>query len=529
MSTLAVLPVIVPLAAGAISVALWKSLRAQRVIAVVATLLLVVVSLMLFREVSANGIVVMHMGGWPAPLGITFVVDLFGSMMALLASIIGAATALYSLKGIDRRRQSFLYFPLLHVLLMGVCGAFLTGDIFNLYVWFEVLLMSSFVLLALGNERAQLEGAIKYVTLNLMSSALFLTAIGILYGTFGTLDMADLSRRLAATDDRGVVTTLSMLFLVAFGIKSALFPLFFWLPASYHTPPFAVSGIFAGLLTKVGIYAIIRVFTLLFPIDQDFTRPLMLFLAAMTMLSGVLGAVSQQGFRRVLSFLIVSGIGFILLGLALGTRLALAGAVFYIVHDIIVKANLFFTAGLVERIRGTSALGETGLVSVYARAPMVTILFFVAAMSLAGIPPLSGFFAKLTLIRAGLEVEQWAVIGVALVASILTLYATTRIWSEAFWKGPERTQDEPEEIEAAPKTMVLPVAALALLTILIGLFAGPMFALADRAAGQLMDKQGYARAVLGEPGAAPAPKATGHGASGDGDSGHGATGHEESP
>lgn len=515
MSMLAVLPVIVPLAAGAISVALWKSVRAQRVIAVVATLALVGVSLLLFRKVSAEGIVVMHMGAWPAPLGITFVVDLFGAIMALLASVTGAATAIYSLKGIDDRRQSFLFFPLLHVLLMGVCGSFLTGDIFNLYVWFEVLLMSSFVLLALGNERAQLEGAIKYVTLNLMSSALFLTAIGILYGTFGTLDMADLSRRLAETDDRGVVTTLAMLFLVAFGIKSALFPLFFWLPASYHTPPFAVSAIFAGLLTKVGIFAIIRVFTLLFPIDRDFTQPLMLFVAAMSMLSGVLGAVAQREFRRVLSFLIVSGIGFILLGLALGTRLALAGAVVYVIHDVFVKANLFFTAGLVDRLRGTSSLSDSGAVSVYARAPVVTILFFIAAMSLAGIPPLSGFVAKLTLVRAGLEAQEWAVVAVALIASILTLYAVSRIWSEAFWRGPERTQDEPESVDPTPRSMVLPVAVLALFTVLIGLFAGPVFDLADRAAGQLLDKEGYARAVLGEPGSnpGPGPKGAGHGGS----------------
>jgi multicomponent Na+:H+ antiporter subunit D len=498
MSALAVIPVILPLAAGAVSIALWKSVRAQRAIGVAATLALVAVSLLLFREVWQNGIVVMRMGNWPSPLGITFVVDLFGAIMVVLASITGAATAVYSLRGIDARRQSFLYFPLLHVLLMGVCGAFLTGDIFNLYVWFEVLLMSSFVLLALGNERAQLEGAIKYVTLNLMSSALFLTAIGILYGTFGTLDMADLSRRLATTQNTGIVTTLSMLFLVAFGIKAAMFPLFFWLPASYHTPPFAVSAIFAGLLTKVGLYAIIRVFTLLFPIDPGFTRPVMLFLAAMTMLTGVLGAAAQREFRRVLSFHIVSQIGYMLLGLALATPLALAGSVFYIMHHIVVKANLFFVAGLAERIRGTSDLWTVGPVSLYARSPLVTLLFFIPAMSLAGIPPLSGFFAKLVLIRAGLEIGEWEVIAVALLVSILTLYSMTKIWAEAFWKGPERTQDESETVVRAPVSMLLPVAALATITVLVGVFAGPLFGVATRAADQLLDKEGYASAVLGE-------------------------------
>jgi len=497
MSTLAVLPVLLPLAAAAASTLLYRSLRAQRVIGVVATSSLVVVSLMLFLRVWDEGIVVVRMGDWPSPIGISFVVDLFGAIMVVLASITGAATALYSVRGIDKERQSFLYFPLLHVLLMGVCGAFLTGDIFNLYVWFEVLLMSSFVLLALGNERNQLEGAIKYVTLNLMSSALFLTAIGILYGTFGTLDMADLSRRLASTDRTGVVTTLSMLFLVAFGIKAAIFPLFFWLPASYHTPPFAVSAIFAGLLTKVGVYAIIRVFTLMFPIDPGFTRPLLLFLAAMTMLTGVLGAAAQHEFRRVLSFHIVSQIGYMLLGLALATPLALAGSVFYIMHHIVVKANLFFIAGLADRIRGTSDLRSPGRVSVYARAPLIALVFFIPAMSLAGIPPLSGFFAKLVLVRAGLEIGEWAVVTVALLVSILTLYSMTKIWAEAFWKGPDRNEDEPESVERVPPTMVLPVAVLALITVVVGFLAGPLFGVATRAADQLLDREAYAEAVLG--------------------------------
>ena len=500
MSTLAVLPVILPLAAGAVSMTLWKSLRAQRLIGIAATIALLAVSLLLFAAVWTNGIIVVRMGDWPSPLGISFVVDLFGAIMVVLAALTGAATAVYSLRGIDKRRQSFLYYPLLHVLLMGVCGAFLTGDIFNLYVWFEVLLMSSFVLLALGNERAQLEGAIKYVTINLMSSALFLTSIGILYGTFGTLDMADLSVRLAATERTGIVTTLSMLFLIAFGIKAAIFPLFFWLPASYHTPPFAVSAIFAGLLTKVGVYAIIRVFTLLFPVDAELMRPLMLFLAAMTMLTGVLGAAAQSEFRRVLSFHIVSQIGYMLLGLALATPLALAGSVFYIMHHIVVKANLFFIAGLAHRIRGTSDLGAVGPVSVYARSPLVAILFFIPAMSLAGIPPLSGFFAKLILIRAGLEIGEWAIVAVALLVSVLTLYSMTKIWSEAFWKGPDRRDDESPDVERIPPSMILPVAGLAAITIAIGLCAGPLFDVATRAAEQLIDKGAYARAVLGEAG-----------------------------
>jgi multicomponent Na+:H+ antiporter subunit D len=234
----------------------------------------------------------------------------------------------YSFASIDVQRESFGYYPLLHILLMGVCGAFLTGDIFNLYVWFEVMLIASFVLLALGGERAQLEGAIKYVTLNLISSAFFLTAVGILYGMIGTLNMADLARQLSTVAQPGLVMTLAMLFFVAFGIKAALFPLFFWLPASYHTPPVIVSALFAGLLTKVGVYALVRVFTLLFIRDSSYIPTLILVVAGLTMVTGVLGAVAQNEIRRLLSFHIVSQIGYLLMGLGLFTPLVLAGTVF---------------------------------------------------------------------------------------------------------------------------------------------------------------------------------------------------------
>jgi multicomponent Na+:H+ antiporter subunit D len=461
-------------------------------------------ALALLAHVWEDGIQATQIGNWPAPYGITLVADVFSAMMVVLTGIIGLAVGLYSLAALDRAREAFGYHPLYHFLLMGVCGAFLTGDLFNLYVWFEVMLMASFVLLALGGERAQMEGAIKYVTLNLISTTLFLTALGILYGVAGTLNMADLARKLSnlaephagGIGQSGLVTTIAMLFLVAFGLKAAIFPLFFWLPASYHTPPVAVSAIFAGLLTKVGVYALIRVFTLLFVQDVGYTHTLILSLAGLTMVTGVLGAVAQNEFRRILSFHIVSQIGYMIMGLGLFTPFALAGSVFYIAHHMIVKTNLFLVSGVAHRLCGTYDLKQLG--GLYQGFPTLAALFLIPALSLAGLPPLSGFFAKLALIQAGLEIEQYAIVATALAVSLLTLFSMTKVWAEAFWKP--LPPDAPALVRAGAQEMtllMLPIAGLAILTVMFGLAAGPMLALAQRAGEQLMNPAGYIQAVLG--------------------------------
>jgi len=282
-----------------------------------------------------------------------------------------------------------------------------------------------------------LDGGVKYVTINLLATLLFIAAIGLLYGLTGTLNMADLHRKIPLVADRGVVTAVAVLFLAAFGIKAAVFPLFFWLPAAYHTPPVSVSAIFAGLLTKVGIYALIRFFTLVFVIDTAYFHLLLLAVAALTMISGVLGAAAQNEFRRILSFHIISQVGYMVLGLALQTRLALAGTVFYLVHHIIVKANLFLVSGVVKQLKGSFELAQLG--GIYRRNGWIAVLFFIPAFSLAGFPPLSGFWAKMILIRASLDVHQYWLACVAAVVGLLTVYSMTKIWGEAFWKPAPET------------------------------------------------------------------------------------------
>ncbi|MGM0701180.1 MAG: Na+/H+ antiporter subunit D [Pseudomonadota bacterium] len=498
MNPLIALPILIPLFCGALSLVFWRFRGMQRFIAVGGTAALLLSGIWLLGEVSREGILVSQMGGWPAPFGISLVADLLGAIMVLLTGIIGFAVAIYSLASIGRGHVAFGYFPLMHLLLAGVAGAFLTGDIFNLYVWFEVMLVASFALLILGSEKAQMEGAIKYVTLNLVSSVIFLIAVGLLYGKVGTLNMADIAQRLALLEGDGMVDVLAMMFMVAFGIKAAAFPLFFWLPASYHTPPVAVSALFAGLLTKVGVYALFRVFTLIFHHSPGYTHQILLWGAGLTMLSGVLGAAAQFEFRRILSFHIVSQIGYMILGLALFTPLAIVGGVFYIMHHIIVKTNLFLISGIVHRLRGTYDLKKLG--GIYRRYPWLAVLFLIPALSLAGVPPLSGFFAKFIVIRAAIEAEAYGVTFIALLVGLLTLYSMIKIWAEVFWKTSPEAGDTDPYPEVSHREMWLvgaPVVALAVCTLLIGFNAEPIYALAEASADQLLSPERYIEAVLG--------------------------------
>jgi multicomponent Na+:H+ antiporter subunit D len=495
MRLLIILPIVIPLATAVVCLLLRGSTAMQRTVSLTGAAALLLTAAGLLAAVWERDAIVLQAGSWPAPYGITLVADLFSAVMVLLAALTFFAVTVYARASVTPGRERFGFHPLLHFLMMGLCGAFLTGDLFNLYVWFEVMLMSSFVLLALGGERPQLEGGIKYVTLNLLSSAVFLAAAGILYGTAGTLNMADAALRLRSLQDSGLPTVLGVMFLVAFGIKAAAFPFFFWLPASYHTPPVPIAALFAGLLTKVGVYAMIRVFTLIFTGATAFTHTLILWIAGFTMVTGVLGAMSQNDVRRILSFHIVSQIGYMIMGLGIFTPLALAGSVFYIIHHIIVKTNLFLISGLINRTGGSFCLQKVG--GLYARVPVLAFLFLVSALSLAGIPPLSGFWAKLTLLRAGIEAQQWEVAAVSLAVSLLTLYSMSKIWSEAFWAPPADTPAPAPLDRTEWWTLFGPVMLLLLVTAAIGFGAEPVFRLAARTAEQLMTPDLYIRTVLG--------------------------------
>lgn len=498
-----VLPLLIPLLTGIITLLLGARRTRARLVSVAGTTAGLGYAIFLLVLVWQEGIQVSNVGGWPLPFGIALTVDLLSAIMLSLSALMGWVVLLYTFCTLDEPRERFAFYPLFHFLLLGVNGAFLTGDLFNLYVWFEVMLIASFGLMTLGGERDQLEGGLKYVVINLVSSTFFLIAVGLIYGAAGTLNMAHLAEVLSgALPDSRLISALAMLFLLSFGIKAAIFPLFFWLPASYHTPPVAVTALFGGLLTKVGVYAMYRVFTLLFVGQPPYINDLLLTLAGMTMVVGVLGAIAQNNVRRILSFHIISQIGYMIMGLALYTPLALIGSVFYIVHHIIVKTNLFLVGGLAQKLTGSYELKKMG--GLYRHYPWLGVLFLIPAFSLAGFPPLSGFWAKFTLIYASLQIGQFWIAGVALLVGLLTLFSMTKIWMAAFWTplpGYENDDTGSGFHKLQPRDMfllVFPIVTLATLTIIIGLFPEPFYELSLKAAEDLLDPTNYINAVLGK-------------------------------
>ncbi|MCF8030369.1 MAG: Na+/H+ antiporter subunit D [Desulfohalobiaceae bacterium] len=498
MSPVLVLPIVLPFAVAAATLWFRDDPRRQNRMAILGSLLHLAACSLLFIRVVRGGMQTMQVGGWEAPFGITLAADHLSVVMIMVTAVLGLAVTIYSRAEIDEELLRSGYHPLLYILLGGVCGAFLTGDLFNLYVWFEVMLMASFGLLVLGREKRQFDGGVKYVMINLFATLLFIAGVGLLYGMTGTLNLADLHLAVQEVDNQALLAAVAAIFMTAFGIKAGLFPLFFWLPASYHTPPAAVSAILAGLLTKVGVYALIRLFSLVFIFDVAYTHGLLLVAGVITMFTGVLGAAANNEFRRILSVHIISQVGYMVLGLALFTPLALAGAVFYLLHNMIVKANLFLISGLSARISGSFELKKLG--GLYRDHRYVALLFFISAFSLAGFPPLSGFWAKLLLVRAGLETGAYWAAAAAVVVGLLTTYSMTKIWGEAFWKpSPERSESsEGKDPTGKPDMwMLLPISGLAGLTLIIGLVPGPFLEVAERAAHELTHPQIYVNAVLG--------------------------------
>ena len=493
MSIILVLPILVPLVtAGVLMLAPSRALL-QRWIALAGSIVLLGSACLLFSRVEADGIQVLQSSAWAAPFGITLVADLLAAMLVVAVGVVGVAVTAVAFAGVDPRREAFGYHPLLQILLMGVSGAFLTGDLFNLYVWFEVMLVASFVLMALHRTSAQVEAAFKYVTINLIASSIFLTALGLLYGAAGTLNMADLARVWPTMRTPGIDTVLAVLFLLAFSIKAGLFPLFFWLPASYHTPPAAIGAAFAGLLTKVGVYALMRVFTLLFQDAPASLFTLLLVMSAATMLIGLVAAMNERDFRRILSFNLVGHIGYTTASLSLLTPAALAGAIFYVLHHIVVITNLFLVSGVLLRLRRTTDIA--GLGGLYRTQPVFAALAMVPIFSLAGVPPLSGFLGKLAILEGTFAAGAYGVGALVLVVGLLTLLSMARTWSDAFWKPPAGTRD----MMPAGTPLLVAIAALSVVTIAMTLGAEPLFELTARSAQQLLQRDDYVRAVLGDP------------------------------
>ncbi|MFP4092262.1 MAG: proton-conducting transporter membrane subunit [Cyclobacteriaceae bacterium] len=496
------LPLLTPFVAAIINIFLWKKLRGQWIVYATASLLMLACSAWLLYMVAREEVIIMRVGGLEAPFAITLVCDMFSALMLCATALMALLLSFYVNNDVSLSREEMRYGFFIFVLFMffGINGCLLTGDIFNLYVWFEVILLSSFALLTLGGRREQLEGAIKYVTINFVASALLLAGIGVVYGYVGSTNMAQLSLLMREKGQTPLVMISGMFFLVSLGIKSAVFPLFFWLPASYHTPSISVTALIGGLITKVGMYTLIRIFTTIIPFEGSFIQYLLLVLSALTMLTGVLGAVAQYEMRKLLSFHIISQIGYMVMGLAINTPLALGGAIFFILHNIIVKSNLFFISGLIFRQEGTNQLKQLG--GYYHNYSLLSFIFFFTAFSLAGVPPLSGFWGKYYLVLAGLNASFYIVVGISLFTGLLTLFSMAKIWRYAFLrKQPEQRTEREHSLSAQKRPaygMYVSMIALGIVILCMSFYPEPLVRLSKIAGQQLYDRKVYVEKVLNQ-------------------------------
>ncbi|ODU04751.1 MAG: Na+/H+ antiporter subunit D [Pseudonocardia sp. SCN 73-27] len=506
---LPVLPVLLPLLGAAATVVAGRSAATQRIIGVTVLAAVAAVAAVLLVMADRDGPVVAEIGGWPAPVGIVLVADRISALLLLISTIVTLAVLVYAIdqRIVDygRRTASTTFHPIFLVLSAGVSLAYLTGDLFSLFVAFEIMLAASYVLITRRTDATRIRSGMTYVIISLASSLLFLTTVALVYAATGTVNLADVATRVAELPT-GLQTVLALLVVVTFGIKAAIVPLHFWLPDSYPNAPAPVTALFAGLLTKVGIYALLRTRTLIFPEDHPST--LLLVLAAVTMIVGVLGALAQNDLNRLLSFLLVSHIGFMIFGLAVSDAQGVAGTALYVVHHITVQATLFLVSGLITRRTGTVSIDAMG--GLAKRAPLLAVLFAIPALTLAGVPPTSGFVAKLALLQAGADDGPATAIvaGVVILASLLTLYAVMRVWVRVFWGEPKEPLPDPDPHDdlvvgtaRTSRPMVVASAALVVVSIAIAVAAGPLSGITSRAGDDLVDRTPYRTAVLGDGGA----------------------------
>ncbi|MEM7093392.1 MAG: proton-conducting transporter membrane subunit [Actinomycetota bacterium] len=439
----------------------------------------------LLIEVVSDGPTTINVGGWNGELGITLVADRFAVLVLPIALAIIFVVEIFA---IGQRRTAWganpeLSGPLLGVLTAGVSLAILTGDLFTLFVAFELILVSSYVLLTHQGQREQVRSGMTYVVMNLFASTLFLIGLAVVYSATGTVNLELLAERIPELSG-GARVGIGAWFFVVFGTKAAVFPLFSWLPDSYPTAPTTITAVFAGLLTKIGIYSMIRFHTIT---SMDELGSVMLIIAGVTMVIGAFGALAQQDVKRILSFHVISQIGYMLMGLGLFSAAGTTGAILFLIHHMPVKTVLFLTGGLIENHEGSGRLDRSG--GLASRRPIIALLFAVPALSLAGLPPFSGFIAKFGVIRAGIEANAVPIVVVALVAGALTLLSMTKIWMGVFWGEPHDDDDAERLLTStsrANRTLMVGATALAVAgTLTISLFAGPLFDLATDAANDL--------------------------------------------
>ena len=506
MNNLLTIPVLLPMLGAALTLILGRRPRTQRLVSILVLLGVVAAAGTLAWQADTQGVQSLWVGAWPKGFGIALVADRLSAIMLTIAGIVTLAVLLFSAgqeeDEVRKETPVSIFHPTFLLMCAGVSNAFLAGDLFNLFVGFEILLFASYVLLTMGGTGSRIRAGSIYVVVNLLSSSLFLIALATTYAAVGTVNLAQIAQRIPDLPE-GTQGIIQYMLLVVFAIKAAVFPLSAWLPDSYPTAPAPVTAVFAGLLTKVGVYAILRTQTLLFP-HRPLTE-LLLVIALLTMVVGILGAIAQADVKRLLSFTLVSHIGYMVMGIGLASIQGLTGTIYYTAHHITIQATLFLVAGLMQRVGGSSNIDRlSGLMTT---SPLLATLFIIPGMNLAGIPPFSGFIGKLGLLNAGVAADTplaWTLVGASVVTSLLTLYAIAKVWNRAFWGTPvsftteeEEGEDEVHPGRPMPGVMIFATCALIAFSLLLTFVAGPFYAYAENAAEALLDGA-YGLAVLGE-------------------------------
>lgn len=501
LSQLPILLILLPLLGGILTLfSRPKGIPLQRVVSLIFTMALLLLSIYTVTIANSGDYSVYLLGNWTAPFGIVMVLDKLSSLMILLTSILAVIALAYAIsQGTDKKGQHF--HVLYQIQLFGLNGAFLTGDLFNLFVFFEVLLLASYGLLLHGGGRLRTKGGLHYVVINLVGSSLFLFAVGTLYGILGTLNIADMSTHIAQLDsaDQGIVAAAGLLLLVVFGIKAAIFPLYLWLPGAYANTSAAVAALFA-IMTKVGLYAIIRVHGTLFSEQASalvgLHAEVVLSLGLVTLAMAVLGVFASRALKEQTAFLILASVATLLIGIGINTTEALAATLYYLIHSTLIGAGLFLVADIIARARGSySDRLRPG--APMKHAILLGSVFFITAIAIVGMPPLSGFIGKVMILEAALSstLSTW-IYAIILIGSLLMIMAMARSGSIIFYQTDTSLDDDSEKLNIRALALAL---VLVLASPILVIAAGPISDFTQSVASQLNDHQAYIDAVMGQP------------------------------
>ncbi|WP_419892780.1 Na+/H+ antiporter subunit D [Macrococcoides caseolyticum] len=487
MNNLIVFPIIIPAITAIILICIGKKPILKRMVALTGALITFVIACIQFVMIARFHTMYLELGNWKVPYSIVLVSDMLSCLLVLTSTFITLLMIFYSYQSIGIERETYYYYTSVMFMLTGLNGAFTTGDIFNLFVFFEVFLISSYVLMIIGGTKIQLQESIKYILVNVTSSAFFVLAIGMLYSVIGSLNMADMSSKINEIKDQNIIIICAILFIFVFATKAGMFPLYFWLPGAYYAPPIPILALFGALLTKVGVYALYRTYSLFFQQSGDIVQNILLILALLTIIFGCVGALAYHDMKKIIIYNIMIAVGVIIVGLAIYTKTSTIGGIYYLLHDMIIKASLFMLIGIIIKITGQTDIRKIGgMIKAY---PLLGFTYFIAALSLAGIPPLSGFYGKYFIVKAGMQEGYIVSSIIVLLSSLVVLLSVIKIFLSVFF-GKGETYVKPPI-----NKMMIAAVTMTVIAVLFGVMSESLYPLIEQAAKSIYAPETYVKAL----------------------------------